>query len=302
MSQAIGVASKIMASPDKILAGFIVRLGADDDDEREYTYIDPETERQFVVRRSETLDENGRPHFRFFLEEFTPNGRIGELNEKGHCVRAWDEPAIAEAEARVGPNALMRELRRIGMDMKGVVLVGGGYSVGTLFHASLARCAGAIASALERDERYRHFRQMTEQENIRSTRQAKADTLAYRQGVAAATQQAWETETGIFKGCYTMLGAPLSDESKSAILSYLNDPGQEKWRAIRGLYIVGHRSLWMAWCDSDPHAPRSGNVGFPSADTLREAIRAAVEVGREAALEGLREAEVGATGLAVVRD
>jgi hypothetical protein len=285
-----------MASPDKILAGFVVRLGVDED-EREYTYTDPETERQFGVRRSETLDENSRPHFRFFLEESTPNGRIvAELNE------CRDEPAIAEAEARVGPNALMRELRRIGMDTKGLVLVGGGYGVDSIFHASLARCAGAIASALERDERYRHFRQMTEQENIRSARQAKADSLAYRQGVAAATQQAWETETGIFKGCYTMLGTPLSDESKNAILSYLNDPGQETWCDIRGLYIVGHRSLWVAWCDSDPRAPRSGNVGFPSADTLREAIRAAAEDGREAAQEGLLEAEVGETGLVVVRD
>lgn len=302
MSQAIGVASKIMASPDKILAGFVVRLDADDDDEREYTYIDPETERRFVVRRSETLDENSRPHFRFFLEEFTPNGRIAELNEKGHCVRAWDEPAIAEAEARVGPNALMRELRRIGVETKGLVFSGGGYGVGTIFHASLARCAGAIASALERDERYKHSRQMTEQENIRSARQAKADSLAYRQGVAAATQQAWETETGIFKGCYTMLGTPLSDESKNAILSYLNDPSQEAWSDIRGLYIVGHRSLWVAWCDSDPRAPRSGNVGFPAADTLRAAIRLAADDGREAAQEELREAEAGATGLAVVRD
>lgn len=302
MSQAIGVASKIMASPDKILAGFVVRLGVDDDAEREYTYTDPETERQFAVRRSETLDKNSCPHFQFFLEEFTPNGRIAELNEKGHCDRAWDEPLIAEAEARVGPNALMRELRRIGVETEGLVLDGGAYGVGTIFHASLARCASAIASALERDERYRHFRQLTEQENIRSSRQAKADSLDYRQGVAAATQRAWETETGIFKGCYTMLGAILSDESKNTILSYLNDPDQEKWLDIRGLYIVGHRSLWVAWCDSDPRAPRSGNVGFPPADTLREAIRAAAEDGRAVAQEELLEAEAGATGLVVVRD
>lgn len=51
------------------------------------------------MRRSETFDENSRPYFRFFLEEFTPKGRLAELNEKGHCVRAWDEPVIAEAEA-----------------------------------------------------------------------------------------------------------------------------------------------------------------------------------------------------------
>src|SRR5690606_38549457 len=97
---------------------------------------------------------------------------------------------------------------------------------------------------------------------------------------AAASQRAWEQETGLFKGCYTMLGRPLCEESKRAILAYLNAPSLEQWLEIRGFVIAGTTTLWQAWCQHDADAPRSGSVGHPAPDTLREAIRAAVAARR----------------------
>lgn len=235
------------------------------------------------------LDEQGREVRRYFLEEFIPNGRIVAFDENGCLARVWEDPRIKETEAYVGPNRLFAMLREIGVPVNKLVMVGGGFGVDSICYESLTECAEAIAQALDEDQRYRHFRELTAQERVRVAREESAMSYAYWAEEAAVSEEAWAREEGLFKGCYTMLGRPLSDESKQAILAYLNDPTLERWLEIRGLIIAGVTTLWQAWCQLDPDAPRSGSERQPSPETLRTAIRTAVLKRREEIEERRRE-------------
>lgn len=287
-------------SSETILAGFVIRL-AEDEDEREYVYREPKTGRQFNVARSESIDDDGYLFQRFFLYEMAPNGRICKLDANGNCIDAWDDPRIPETESRVGPNSLMHELRRQGIDPEMMVFTGGGYGVGSVYYPSLAACAAAISEALANNERYRHHRPPTEQEQLRLARRSAVESVAYWEGRVASVERVWANEEGLFRGCFTMLGGALSGEHKQAILAYLNKPSLERWLDIRGFYVTGNKSLWEAWCDADLTAPRSGDVGNPDPETLRAAIRAAAEHARDEAATRLERARAEVSGLAVVR-
>ena len=244
-------------------------------------YTDPETEREFGIRFLDAHGQPGRDARRYFLEEYVPTGRLAEFNEKGHCVRSWEEPRIRETEARVGPNRLIATLRELEIPLDQLVKAGGGFVVGSIYYARLRDCAIAIARAIERDERYRYFRELTEQEKVRMAREGAASSHAYWSEEADASQRAWNHEAGLFKGCYTMMGTPVSEASKRAILAYLNAPSLESWLNIRGLMIAGGTTLWQAWCQHDVAAPRAGSHGHPTPDVLRAAIREAARARRE---------------------
>ncbi|MBN3760887.1 hypothetical protein [Burkholderia sp. Ac-20365] len=268
------VAGALSAATTKqlILASFVTH---DDggDDEIGYHYVDPETRREFHVRRSETLDDCNRPCFRYFLEERIPNGRLAEVDERGICTRAWDAPLIKEVEARVGPNGLIKELVQLGVDVDKMISVGGGYGVGSIFYPSLEESAGAIELALKNNERYQYFRALTDQEKIKLDRRSAVQSHEYWLAQSAAAARSWATQEDLFKGCYDGLDRPLSDDSKKRILSYLNNPGQDVWLEVRSIIVTGHKNLWAVWCQNDLLAPRSGDKGYPSADALRAAIR-----------------------------
>lgn len=266
-----------MATKEQILASFVTHIDKDGEDEREYTYLDKETQRDFCVRRSETLDDQNRSCFRFFLEEYVPSGRLCETNEKGHCIRAWDEPLIKEAEARVGPNGLVGELGKLGVDTSKMISAGGGYGLGSIFRTSLEECAEAIALALLNNERYQYFQPLSDQEKVKLERRSAVQSHQYWESEAAISKYSWDTQEGLFKGCYNGLNQPLDDDRKIAILAYLNAPGHNAWLEVRSIIIAGHKTLWAAWCDNDAHAPRSGHEGYPSADALRDAIRRSAE-------------------------
>ena len=108
-----------------------------------------------------------------------------------------------------------------------------------------------------------------------------------------------QSQEALFKGTYDMFGALLTDDSKKAILGFLNRPTQAKWLKIRSMIICGHVTLWQAWCSEDQDAPRSGDQGFPAAAALRNAIRAAA-ARRRAELEEKVQAPA-AGGLSLVK-
>lgn len=274
------------ASADVILKRIVPVLPErdQDDDEREHVYVDPATERQFNVRQSE--DGEGRQ--RFFLEEMVPNGRCCQWDKKGTLQGCWDEPAIKDAERQVGPNGLMAEVRRRGIDPKQMVFTGGSYGVGSIYYASLAECAQAIAAALADNVRYRYLRQISEAERAELDEQEKAASKAYWQGEQLMLEQAKAAEHGLFKGCHSMMGS-LSDEVKRDILSYLNAHSEAAWLQIRSCMIVSGTTLWQAWCAFDEAAPRSGRSGHPDPETLRQAIRHAVSQHEETIREKLEE-------------
>lgn len=262
---------QVMATPAQIFAMFITLLPRDaDDDERTYSYTDSVTHRQFQVRRSE-----GEAGHRFFLEEIKPNGRLCKY-KNGKLITCWDDNRIPDAEHRVGPNGLMAEVRKLGINPEDMVFVGGGYGVGTIFWRSLEECAEAIAESISGNHRYQYFRPLSEAEREELNRNTAESSKSYWAAEAAAANAA-QADKGLFKGCYTMMGNPVADEHKQAILGYLNAPTEPAWLDIRGYCIVGGTTLWQAWCAADEKAPRSGSTGFPDPETLRQAIRQAVD-------------------------
>lgn len=114
-------------------------------------------------------------------------------------------------------------------------------------------------------------------EDFRCRRRAAAEAVKYWYEQEAALRSAEQVGHGLFKGCHDLLGQTLSPESQQRILRYLNAPTQKRWLETRSLIIVSHVTLWQAWCAVNPVAPRSGDKGFPSPETLRQAIRSAVE-------------------------
>lgn len=289
MTAVIGVSSNGMNAPD-ILAGFVLDQ-PDDNTECDYRYTHRTTGRIFTVRRSERVDGKSR----FFLCEMRPNGRMFEPDEQGYVKYAWDEPCIRETESRVGPNTLLATLRSASIDVDAMVFCGDGYSVNSIYHDSLQSCAESIAQALKDNVRYVAERALSPEEEASLKHRQAVQSVEYWHAEADASNNAAQQGSGLFKGCYTMLGQPLDQDAQHRILAYLNAPIQQGWLDVRSMAIAGHITLWQAWCAIDVSAPRSGDHGFPTADMVRRAIRQSVESrAREIAGKFL---EVGPRGL-----
>lgn len=107
------------------------------------------------------------------------------------------------------------------------------------------------------------------------------DTTLYWRLKAQQLARIKDVDHGLFKGCSTMLGEPLSKDSKSKILSYLNDPNMAAWLQIRSIVVADIITLWQAWLAVDDDAPYVDGDEFPHPDVLRQAIPNAVKQRRE---------------------
>lgn len=260
-----------------IVSMLVVHPDFDHREEPSYSYTEPTTRRQFRIRGLTQVSDEGKEAPSFFLEEMCPNGRMFSQQEGSERIdQVWDEPRIRELEASVGPNGLMAALAEHSIRPENMVFVGGGFGVGSIYHGSLQECAQAIVRSLQDNVRYEHLRALGPQEKLRLDAQSAKQAYAYWTAQLHSLEHSRQQETGLFRGCSTMFGALLQDEDKKAILAYLNHPTQKAWLQIRGLSITGSHTLWQAWCEYDPAAPRSGSSGRPSAAVLRKAIPHAV--------------------------
>jgi hypothetical protein len=287
MANSIGVSFSCM-NASEILTAFVTHV---DGDERSYDYTHLNTGRQFSVRCSERADGKNR----FFLCEMRPNGRMMEVNEQGDIVRAWDEPRIDESESQVGPNELLATLRMKGIDVDALVFYGAGYSVDSIYHDGLEACAASIAQAINDNARYIAYRKLAPEEEASLGHLQEVQAVEYWHDEADAAKRAEQFGSGLFKGCYTMMGQPLEQDVQQRILAYLNAPTQQTWLDIRSFVIAGHITLWQAWVAADVLAPRSGDNGFPTPKVLRLAIRECVRERRRLIKEKLDD--VGPRGL-----
>lgn len=117
--------------------------------------------------------------------------------------------------------------------------------------------------------------------------------LGYWERQAEVAENAWRDSDGMFKGCYTLQGEPLSPGKIREVLAYLDAPSHEAWLEIRSLRIAGPMSLWQAWCAFDPAAPTWRQAGYPRSATLQEAIRAGVRLRRAKIQKALTEKQQG---------
>lgn len=263
------------------------------------SYKDPTTQCSFLILGEES-DESLNDEFqtRYFLSEYIPNGILVEVNDKGAVIGGREEPLIKALETKYGPNDLMKQLRAHGVAIDKMAEHGGGYTVGAIYYSTVGECVEAIAKALADNCRYQHWRELTEQEKIKRERMEAEQSHLYWQAENAACSQSFADEDGLFKGCYTMMGTQLTDESKLRILSYINKPSQQAWLDVRSIMIAGVYTLWQAWCEADPSAPRSGDKGFPSPSVVIDCIRAIVE--KRASEVKERGSQTSPTGLRVV--
>lgn len=242
------------------------------DDNRELRFIHRATGREFIVSRHEFSSRAAR----FFLCEMRPNGHLCETNARGHVVRAWEDRRIKEIEARRGPNALLPALRKCGIDCDKLILWGDGRGVDSIFLDSLAACTRAVRRALRANARYCSRRPLSAAQRTALRRQETKQAAQYWTVQGAMLADAEKRNRGLFKGCHTLLGAPLASEVRRCIFQYLKAPSQRRWLDIRSFVISGHLTLWQAWCAIDVSAPRSGSRGFPGAEQVRRAIRCGV--------------------------
>jgi hypothetical protein len=287
MSNTIAISFNCM-KPSEILAAFVPHV---DEDESSYDYTHLDTGRLFSVRCSERADGKNR----FFLCEMRPNGRMLEVNEQGEIVRAWDEPCISETESRVGPNELLAALRTIGIDVDAMVFCGAGYSVHSIYYDGLENCAESIAQALNDNARYTAYRKLSPDEKVSFEHLKAVQSVGYWHDEADAIKRAEQQGSGLFKGCYTMMGHALEQDVQQRIVGYLNAPTQQAWLDISSIVIAGHITLWQAWVAADVLAPRSGDRGFPVPKVLRLAIRQCIRDRRRDIKEKIEE--VGPRGL-----
>lgn len=227
-----------------------------DDQERCYRYTDLETRRVFNIRRVET-----QVGYRFWLTEGMPL-----LTE-----------SLRKLEAEFGPNRFIAAAMEAGVEIAALRPAAPTMSVESLHLESLTECADSIAKCLRTNVRYNALRDLSAEERASLEHADSAQSAAYWGSLLDKAIEAEAKEFGLFKGCHDLLGNPLTSENKGRILSYLNDPVQSSWIAIRNMAIARNTTLWQSWLLVDEKATKLGNVGYPSPSILREAIRAAVE-------------------------
>jgi len=236
--------------------------------------------RQFEVREY----DDGH----FFMSEMRPMARLARFDAERDTYLYFDEPRLKGIME--DPNAFVARARELGIDEQEIVCSGSGLGVGSIYYDSLDEVAAAVANALDANLWYDSVDRAkladpafkAEQRRIQEEQSA-----AYRAEKQAMHEQAVRDEHGLFKGLHTMMGA-LSDDTKKDILSYLNDPTEDRWGGIYSRLIKGHKTLWQAWLDVDGSAPRSKPSDgkwprIPDPDTIRAALRQASGVELEAA-------------------
>lgn len=211
---------------------------------------------------------------KFLLGEFKPNGRHSMPGDESGNIHHSE---IVENLLLTGtPNEFFAHVKaQTGLDPSHLVLIGPGIGLTSYYHDSLESACIDIENALAANTWYYKQVELSEDERKALESSDAFDSVQFWQTCKDSAEAAG-SQAGLFKGCHTALGPELSVESKNEILAYLNAPSQAAWLNIRSKLITVSTSLWSAWVDFSPNAPRSGNNSHPSAEVLRKAIRGAV--------------------------
>lgn len=233
------------------------------------------------------FDVREYPDGRYLVSEMRPNCRLARYPEGGLVPHCWDEPRLKPLMD--DPNGFMEGVRALGIDEGEVIRVGGGIGVGSRFFDTLDAVAAAVAEALEANRWYDDVDRALVADpefQARLRRNGRIASAAFRAEERAMHERAVRGEHGLFKGLHSAIG-PLDDDTKTAILSYLNAPDEERWKDIYSKCVKGFKTLWQAWAAVDPACPRSlPSSGrwprIPDPETVRSALRAASGLDRGA--------------------
>lgn len=279
-----------MTKPPRISASDFIRLAQE---EAQWTLTHPQTGRMFGVRMP---DEQT-----YFLEEYRPGKRLYAGQWGTESFRTWIDDRLVGLLRDVCPNDIYEAGRALGIDWEDVLFGGSGYGIYSRGFDSLEGCAAAVNEAVAANEWYTAQDEALKadpayQRQLRETEVRERAELTAR--LASAQAAADVANHGLFQGCANLYG-PLDKERQQAILAYLNAPSEPGWEAIAHSIITPVRmgSLWQAWCEIDPQAPRSKPSDgpwprWPTPEMLRKAIRAAVDNARQEIAERANEKTV----------
>jgi hypothetical protein len=241
-----------------------MRLPAGSSEERLWNYYD-DNGRIFEIRQFGAR--------KFLLGEFKPNGKIVVSSPEGCSTKL--STVVKDALANATPNELCRLLMSKGVEPDNLVREGVEIYLTSFYHDSIDLACQEINDAIGSDIWYSKQVELTAEE-LKAQENANAfDAVQFWTSCKESLTLA-EAQLGLFKGCHTALGPCLSEATKSEILSYLNAPTQQAWLNLRNNTITINTTLWSAWIDFAPTAPRSGSKGYPPAEVLRMTIRSAI--------------------------
>lgn len=237
-------------------------------EEMEFTAING---RSFEVRK----EDEGR----YFALEYVPYGRIAHERKDGKTdYYDWDGHEAHKDD----PNGYVAAAEADGISRQDIVFGGAGYGVYTRYLSSVAEAAEEFARCLRENVHYDDIdRTLVDDPEFNAQLKVDEDKMRrdYRADQKAAHEASQESENGLFKGLYAMMG-PLSDGAKQRILSFFNSPSNETWdNCARVMIKGGGTTMWSLWCDTDPKAPRSLDIDgrwpkIPDPEMMRVALRA----------------------------
>lgn len=252
------------------------------DEDAVYDFQCPRTGRLFMIRRYGD---------RYFLEELVPIG-IWDQQIKRRALESLFERVFSRAQPNDFKHVLLRQLpeeRSVDCPHKSRYLiiratVGEGEPI---FTNVLSECARKIGDALNANAYYQAWQPPAEKTRTEEIEEVK-QLILYWQLILRALDF---VEPGtVFKGTFNTRSGKISDQLKQDLLHYFNEPSHELWNRLFCETIVYKDTLWKAWCDYDPEAPRTVNEEgervwprIPGGEQLREAIRACVKANRERA-------------------
>lgn len=247
-----------------------------------YDYQCPRTGRLFMIRRYGD---------RYLLEELVPIG-IWDRKIKNRVLETLFESVFSKSRPNEFKHILLRRLPgESSVDCPGrsryLIIRATDGEGEPVFSNSISKCARSIAGALNADAYYQARQPAAEKVGTEAIDEVK-QTIFYWRLILKALDL---VEPGtVFKGTFNTRSGKISDEVKQDLLRYFNAPSHELWDRLFSQTIVHKDTLWQAWCDYDPEAPRTLSdqekriwPRIPDGEQLREAIRACVEANRERA-------------------
>ncbi len=226
----------------------------DEDEALEYQWISPEG-REFWVR--DLIDIYPDPRNRYFLYEVRIPNEPHLTGISDPAERARLQGRLRDAISALGPNEILANLPE-GIRPENISRSGAGIGPRSVYYQTLGQAKSAIALAIKHNEWYCHTQAAPDEKQLALTArsEARASLRFWAQRLSALTG-AGGSEPQMMRAMTGMDGS-LSDETRHALLSFLNTPSVRSWDdlAHRGL-LAGSQSAWKIWIENDPGAPRS---------------------------------------------
>jgi hypothetical protein len=252
------------------------------DEDAVYDYQCPKTGRLFMIRRYGD---------RYLLEELIPIG-IWDQQTDNRALEPLFESVFARSRPNAFKHVLLRQLPEESSvdcprESRYLIIRATDGEGEPVFSNSISDCARSIAGALNADAYYQAWQPAAEKTRAEAIAEVK-EAIFYWQLILKALDL---VEPGtVFKGTFNTKSGKISDQVKQDLLHYFNAPSLELWDRLFCQTIVHNDTLWQAWCDYDPEAPRAVSEKgqriwprIPGGEQLREAIRACVKSNRERA-------------------